>query len=183
MGQPTSGSMPTAGLPRPVCCHRRQPAPALEPTADDSSSSSSSSATAPELETTLEPAATTPATTEDLQNDARVVLTVGVAETVYIGLVGLEPTEVQLIPGAEVRWYAVWSVPGQSQAVVAGIHWGQDTRAYSSILQLNGGHFGGIRWRRCDDRATAQSTFEAEAQRYGLERSRGQRVIGWVNGA
>ena len=183
MGQPTSGSMPTAGLPRPVCCHRRQSAPALEPTADEPSSSSSSGAAAPEPEATQEPAVTTLDPTEALQNDARVVLTVGVAETVYIGLVGLEPTEVQLIPGAELRWYAVWSVPGHSQAVVAGIHWGQDTRAYSSILQLNGGHFGGIRWRRCDNRAAAQSTFEAEAHRYGLEQSRGQRVIGWVNGA
>ena len=180
MGQPTTGSMPTAGLPRPVCCHRRQPASALEPTADDPSSSPSST---PEPETTLEPAATAPVTTEALQNDARVILTVGVAETVYIGLVGLEPTEVQLIPGAEVRWYAVWSVPGQSQETIAGVHWGQDTRAYSSILQLNGGHFGGIRWRRCDNRAAAQATFSAEAHRYGLEQSRGERLIGWVNRA
>ena len=81
--------------------------------------------------------------------------------------------------GNEIRWYAVWHIPGIGRWRVAGIHWGFDNTAYVVILALHRGIFEGIAFRRCDSREEAAEIFKARAEGFDLEESLSNRIFGW----
>ena len=88
----------------------------------------------PETDTAQPETTTTGATGFD--NDPRLVLTATWADSTLLGLEGLEPGEANIdLNATEIRWYSVWSIPGQDSALTAGIHWGVNTSAYAGILQ------------------------------------------------
>eukprot|EP00438_Fugacium_kawagutii_P002833 Skav214119 [mRNA] locus=scaffold1185:500671:507540:- [translate_table: standard] len=63
----------------------------------------------------------------------------------------------------QLRIYAVWRIPlAENPLQFRGVHWGFDTVAYSGILRLNQGTFGGIRWQRCGSLELAEQRFRAE---------------------
>lgn len=127
-------------------------------------------------QTTVEPV--------DFREDPRTVVTSTGSEQTYLAVDGLSPSEAGVDESArEVRWYAVWSIPGHSGAIIAGIHWGQGVDAYANILHLNGGQFGGIKWRRGNSKEDAQAIFEREAHRFRVATNLSQRLVGWVHGA
>ena len=95
----------------------------------------------------------------------------------YFGSEGLEPPE--RLYHNEIRWYAVWHIPGIGRWRVAGIHWGFDNTAYAAILALHRGIFEGIAFRRCDSREEAAEIFKARAEGFDLEESLSNRIFGW----
>ena len=135
-------------------------------------------------ETTTSPSGgttTDPAASSDPADDPRAELVVhGANLTRLIGRVGYTPEEAGLADNQFVRWYSVWYVPGHHYSRVAGIHWGLDTAAYAGLLGLNQNSFGGIRWRRFDNKAAAQEGFRAEAVDRGLSPFLSDRVVGWT---
>ena len=95
----------------------------------------------------------------------------------YFGSEGLEPPE--RLYHNEIRWYAVWHIPGIGRWRVAGIHWGFDNTAYAAILALHRGIFEGIAFRRCDSREEAAEIFKARAEGFDLEESLSNPIFGW----
>ena len=78
-------------------------------------------------------------------------------------VVGIEDPDFAL----DVRCYAVWvlsRVGGERQWT--GIHCGVDINAWQGIIALNGGHFGGIRWRRGADYQDAKRVWLAECGKH-----------------
>ena len=66
--------------------------------------------------------------------------------------------------GGDVRFYAVWALCRASgDRQWAGVHGSRGTNSYSGLLLLNGGSFGGLRWRRAASLAAASALWEAEA--------------------
>ena len=94
----------------------------------------------------------------------------------YFGKEGLEPCPTW---SGDVRWYAVWDIPGVGRWRVAGLHWGHGTIAYAAILRLHSGEFKGIAFRRCDSREEAERLFLEEAGQYDVLPEGSARVIGW----
>lgn len=94
----------------------------------------------------------------------------------YFGTEGLTPPPV---PPSEIRWYAVWHIPGIGRWRIAGVHWGISNTGYAAILHLHRGIFEGIIFRRCDSYEEAAEVFRARASYFDLEESLGARVIGW----
>ena len=95
----------------------------------------------------------------------------------YFGSEGLEPPE--RLYHNEIRWYAVWHIPGIGRWRIAGIHWGFDNTAYAAILALHRGIFEGIAFRRCDSREEAAEIFKARAEGFDLQESLRNRIFGW----
>jgi hypothetical protein len=65
------------------------------------------------------------------------------------------------------RVYAVISVPGL-EVSSCGIHWSWGKGAYDGVLALNGGHFGGIQWKRQPNLTAAIAFLQSECQRKHL---------------
>lgn len=80
----------------------------------------------------------------------------------------------------EVRWYAVWDIPGIGRWRVAGIHWGFESIAYAGILKLHYNQFKGIHWRRAGSRAEAVEIFKSEAEKFDLTEQYSLRTFGWT---
>lgn len=68
---------------------------------------------------------------------------------------------------SELRLYIVWQIPGcNPPQLYAGLHWGFDRCGYQGILELNGRHFGGIKWHRVYSIARGRELFFQEAPRH-----------------
>jgi hypothetical protein len=69
--------------------------------------------------------------------------------------------------GAEIRFYALWSLQhAAGHRQLAGVHAGRGTAVYAGLLALNGG-FGGIRWTRRASLEEACRAYRAEASIHG----------------
>ena len=75
------------------------------------------------------------------------------------------------------RVYCVWTIRGNTD--LAGIHWGYGSTAYSGILQTNGGHLGGISWKREASVEAAQARFKAEAGSKGVSSAKADCFFRW----
>ena len=64
------------------------------------------------------------------------------------------------------RFYCVWKLSSGSPEW-KGIHWGPGRTAYEGILRLNGGHFGGLRWKRADSYLEATPLYESKRAESG----------------
>ena len=86
----------------------------------------------------------------------------------------VEPLSIGLHDGARgegFRYYAVWSLSSVGEGKRwAGVHVGEGSRAYRGLLTLNGGHFGGLRFRRNDTLEQVVAAFWAEAPRWKLSK-------------
>lgn len=68
---------------------------------------------------------------------------------------------------SDLRLYIVWQIPGcNPPQLYAGLHWGLDRCGYQGILELNGRHFGGIKWQRVFSIARGRELFLQEAPRH-----------------
>lgn len=83
-------------------------------------------------------------------------------------------------PGLDVRFYAVWHIPGIGRWRVAGIHWGVSTNAYAAILELHRGEHRGIHYQRFSSLEGAREGFVAEAHRWDLSPRLANRIFGWT---
>eukprot|EP00438_Fugacium_kawagutii_P028451 Skav206775 [mRNA] locus=scaffold1075:41022:41546:+ [translate_table: standard] len=110
--------------------------------------------------------------------DPRAELAASSEANTCFGLVGALPAEFGW-SGGDIRWYAVWKVPGCASDL-AGVHWGKETCAYFGLLTLNGGNFGGIRWRRYNSLESAQAGFLEEAEKHKVPASQSEKVFGWI---
>lgn len=117
---------------------------------------------------------------EDPGSDPRAELVYLDDFSVYYGLIGLAPEEINLESSDDLRWYAVWEIARQDKFVVAGVHWGQDLTAYTGIRGLHRGPWRELRWRRFFSRAEAQAGFREEAEKFGLPLNYDERLIGWI---
>ena len=95
---------------------------------------------------------------------------------------GVEPDRNQLAH-EDVRWYAVWVIPGDNHHRFSGIHWGIDLTAYAGILSLNHNRFEGIRFRRFGSLNSAREGYLAEYQRFGLSQNSSNRIFCWTYGS
>ena len=59
------------------------------------------------------------------------------------------------------RFYCVWKFSSGSPDW-KGIHWGFERAAYDGIRRLNGGHFGGLRWKRADSYLGAVALYNSK---------------------
>lgn len=148
-----------------LCC-RRCHSGALEPADSEGSESESPVASS-------EPAG-------EPSTDPRAELVVTRDDYRLVGRTGFTPEEGSVSSDRDVRWYAIWYIPDRHYTEVAGVHWGCGTTAYSAILELNKGNFGGIRWKRFDSLAEAQKGFRGECARYGLSPHLAEKIVGWV---
>ena len=48
-----------------------------------------------------------------------------------------------------------------------GIHWGFERAAYDGIIRLNGGSFGGLRWKRADSYLGEVSFYSSKSSGFG----------------
>ena len=170
--------MPLARLVPLFCCRRASHIEGrLEPTESESSEGEEAE-NQPETEqdplTEEEP----PAEPDPL-SDPRTALVVQRGATRLLGRVGRTPAEAGVTSPGLVRWYSVWYIPDRHYTEVAGVHWGVETTAYSAIIELNKGHFGGIRWRRYDSLEAAQRGFRAECTNHGLSPYLSEKLISW----
>ncbi len=94
---------------------------------------------------------------------------------------GVEPSHTQLVQ-EDVRWYAVWSIPGDHSHRFSGIHWGIDSTAYAGILSLNRNRFEGIRFRRFATFDRAREGYLTELNRFGLNYNSSNRLFSWTYG-
>ena len=71
----------------------------------------------------------------------------------------------------EVRFYTVWRFSGNAVPApgrLLGIHASVGASAYAGLIALNGGHFGGLRFRRLPSLAEARRRFASEAPSFNL---------------
>ena len=129
-----------------LCCHRRRPRSIItEPLAPESE---------PEAEWDIISVVSSPRGAADSDSSAE--------EPVEVR----EPTAAELLD-TSVRWYAVWKYCS-SGIQWPGIHFGKDKAAYAGLIQLNGGSFGGLKWKRVSSHSEARAKFLAEAPKYGV---------------
>lgn len=157
-------------------CHRRQPAlesKPLEQASDSSSEAPSETSSAASSAISFQYLAA---------EDPRAHLIVLCEDSAYIGLIGLLPPEIGLREDSvHVRWYAVWGIKGEPASRVAGIHWGEELRAYRALLALSDEGFKGISWKRHYNRTSAAEEFRQGVSYHQLDPSLADRVIGWVH--
>lgn len=92
---------------------------------------------------------------------------------------GTEGLAAPQLPPGQVRWYAVWHIPGIGRWRIAGVHWGISNTGYAAILHLHRGICEGIIFRRCGSCEEAAEVFRSRASQFDLDESLGTRVIGW----
>ena len=92
---------------------------------------------------------------------------------------GTRPENLSLSSNTELRFYAVWVIPTDPVYRYSGIHWSISSSAYSSIIGLNRGNFGGIRWRRFESERAAVAGFLREVARHGLPEEFSGRFFLW----
>ena len=165
------GSMPILRWYSQLCCHRRNTTqePALDPARQTNQ------------EALVPFEADSDAETETGSLPGRVAREVlWVLPTragSYFGHEGLNPPTNSNL---EVRWYAVWDIPGVGRWRVAGLHWGHGNLAYAAILRLHHNEFRGIAFRRFDTKEEAAQGFIAEAANWDLTPQYSRRVFGWT---
>ena len=73
--------------------------------------------------------------------------------------------------GGDARFYAVWRFSGNAAptpGTLLGVHASFGTVAYQGLLALNGGSFGGLRWRRYPDIEEVVRSWKREAPTFKL---------------
>ena len=75
------------------------------------------------------------------------------------------------------RFYCVWAVP--NLPLLSGIHWGEGSRAYQKLLEINGG-IGGLKFQRCANFAAARDLFIERAEEKRVDPRDAQRGFHWV---
>ena len=75
------------------------------------------------------------------------------------------------------RYYCVWVVP--NLPLLSGIHWGEGSRAYHKLIELNGS-IGGLKFQRCANFAAARDLFIERAEEKGVDRRDAQRGFHWI---
>ena len=66
----------------------------------------------------------------------------------------------------EARHYAVWGLAGANSRAWAGVHSGHHPDPYDGVIRLNGGNWGGLRWRRCPTCEEAVVAWLREAHKH-----------------
>ena len=65
------------------------------------------------------------------------------------------------------RFYCAWKFSSGSPDW-KGIHWGLELAAYEGIRRLNGGHFGGLEWKRADSYLGAVELYNSKRTDFGV---------------
>ena len=83
----------------------------------------------------------------------------------------------------DIRFYVVWTTPeqreGEGRLAITGLHFGVGNRAYRGILDINRGVFSTLAFRRVPDLIEGRRTFLAEAERFEIDSSFGNRFFIW----
>jgi hypothetical protein len=77
------------------------------------------------------------------------------------------PPSLPELEGGDLRFYIVFSIRGETE--LAGLHWSRGTSAYRALIALNGGNFGGLKWRRHSDYKQALQAYQDEKDRHRLD--------------
>ena len=162
------------------CCRRRStPDPVLEPLSPKTLSVASETASEGTRSGTTTEASDRP-TGGQVTRETLWVIPLNYSVRPRGAYFGHEGLTYPTAPGLDLRFYAVWDIPGVGRWRVAGIHWGIGTTAYSSILSLHGGEHRGIAYRRFESLEAAQEGFCAEVDCWDLSPRLARRIFGWT---